>query len=98
MVTSMPTTSRLMQQMPRMRLGWVCFLPASTAVAALLSVGDIGGALLFDKGLQDFGCGACETDSDKSLCQVQLFTPSTNVGNYGSGSLNTRPVLSDFGR
>jgi hypothetical protein len=47
----MPTTSRLMQQMARMRLGWVCFLPASTVVDASLPVGDIGGAFLFGKGL-----------------------------------------------
>jgi hypothetical protein len=70
MVTSMPTTSRLMQQMARIRLGWVGFLPASTAVAASLPVGDVVGALLFGKGLQEFGCGTSETDSEYSICQV----------------------------
>src|SRR5580704_17826309 len=91
MVTSMPTTSKLMQQMARMRLGWVCFLPASTAEAASLSVADIGGALLFGKGLHEYRCDTRESDSDYSICR-----------DYGSGkirgNLNTSPVLSDFGR
>jgi hypothetical protein len=38
-----------------MRLGWVCFLPASTAMAASLPVEDMGGAFLFGKGTQQFG-------------------------------------------
>ena len=54
MVTSMPTTSKLMQQIARIRSGWVCFLPAAAAVAVSIPVGDIGGALLFGKGLQHF--------------------------------------------
>ena len=54
-----------------MRLGWVCFLPASPAVAVSLPVGDIGGALLFGKGLHKFGCGTSETDSEYSISQVR---------------------------
>ena len=76
--------------MARMTLGWVCFLPASAA----LPVGDIGGALLFGKGLQQFWM--------RYQRNGFLFTASTNAGDYGSGkirgSLNTSPVLSDFGR
>jgi hypothetical protein len=80
-----------MQQMARMRLGWVCFLPASTAAAASLPGGDIVGALLFDKGFQGFGCGTGETDSDYSICQV--ISPARRmpgimaVGRYAAASI-----------
>jgi hypothetical protein len=94
MVTSMPTTSKLMQQIARMRSGWVCFLPAAAAVAASLPVGDIGGALLFGKGLQNFGCGTSERDSDYSICQV--FSPPRRMpgtmamGRYAAASIRVR--------
>jgi hypothetical protein len=104
MVTSMPTTSRLMQQMARMRLGWVCFLPASTAVAASLPVSDVVGALLFGKGLKSLDAGPAKRILSIPLAGYGLLSASTNYPkqHYGSGrirgSLSTSPVLSDFGR
>lgn len=72
-----------------MRLGWVCFLPASTAVAASLPVGDIVGALLFGKGLHDFGCGTSETDSEYSICQV--FSPPRRMPGLRQGEDTRQP-------
>ena len=78
MVTSMPTTSRLMQQMARMRLGWVCFLPASTAVAASLPVSDGVGVLLGGKGLNNFDAGPAKRILSIPFARYGLLPAPTN--------------------
>src|ERR1700722_11319296 len=72
MVTSMPTTSRLMQQIARMRFGWVSFFPASAPVAAFMPEGDTVEVLSDGKGAP----GVLDAATAKRIPQSRQDSPN----------------------